>query len=55
MGVPVMYAATARRSAPLSRAPCARMAPVTRLSRIARGDRARSASIAGARASAVPV
>jgi hypothetical protein len=55
IALPVRYSATARRSAPLICAPCTRIAPFTRLSTIASGARSRSASGAGARASAAPL
>ena len=47
MDFPVMNSATARRSAPLRRAPCGRMAPVRRLSTMACGVRARRRVEAG--------
>ena len=52
---PVTNSATARRSGPLRRDPCSRMAPVIRLSITACGVRALSASRPGARESAAPL
>ena len=51
----VRYSATARRSAPVIRAPCTRMPPLTSASTIACGASARSASGDGARESDPPV
>jgi hypothetical protein len=51
---PLKYSATARRSAPLNRPPCGRIAPAVNAARIASGDRRFRISGLGAREPAAP-